>query len=174
MKQKNFLFAILFSLGVTGLHAQKPKGDPWIFQAYQELYYRQPNAWELNIRNYGDGSWKNYGELKSYIQQYQNSQKFQGLSVRTINLSNGQVAALFNKDGRAVAVDLITNDGGSIVASGAGNIVASGAGNIVTNASGNITGLLGVYFGPSSTKVLVSGPGAGVYKTSGSGALIIK
>ena len=42
------------------------KGDPWIFQAYCELYNRTPTALEVNIGNYNQGSWNNYGELKNY------------------------------------------------------------------------------------------------------------
>src|ERR1043165_1695557 len=49
------------------------KGDPWIFQAYAELYDRPPRALELDINLYNGGSWNNYNELKGYIQQTQNA-----------------------------------------------------------------------------------------------------
>lgn len=171
MKHKLLLAIIFCFISITILKAQSLKGDPWIFQVYKELYNRQPNAWELNIHNYNNGSWNNYTELKNYVTQYQTAMRGQGLNVRTVNLSNGLVAALFNQNGKAIAIDLITNDGGSIVASGGGNIVASGAGNIVTNSTGNITGLSGAYFGGNRT---LQSTGTKVIPVSGNGALIIK
>lgn len=178
MKQKFILVAILFSLSFAKANAQV-KGDPWIFQVYQELYSRQPTAWEVNIKNYNSGSWNNYGELKGYIQQYQNSIKNMGISISTTNLKSGNVLALFNQNGKSIAADLITNDGGSIVASGGGNIVASGGGNIVASGGGNIvasgggniSSLLGVSFGSGRT---LQSTGTKVVPTSGSGALIIR
>ena len=170
MKQKLILGIILCFFSFSILKAQL-KGDPWIFQAYKELYSRQPTAWELNIQNYNLGSWNNYGELKTYVQNYQNSLSNAGISVSTISVNGNRTVALFNQGGKSVAVDLISNDGGSIVASGAGNIVASGAGNIVTNATGNITNLAGVSFGGKYT---VQSGNTKVIPTSGKGALIIR
>ena len=55
MKQKFLLIAFFFSLSVAKLNTQQLKGDPWIFQVYKELWGRQPNSWELNMRNYNNG-----------------------------------------------------------------------------------------------------------------------
>ncbi|WP_162427369.1 hypothetical protein [Pontibacter pudoricolor] len=45
--------------------------DPWIVQIYQQEFRRNPTADECNIRNYNDGSWASYADLKSYIKGYQ-------------------------------------------------------------------------------------------------------
>src|ERR1035437_4349529 len=153
-----FIVAFNFYAG-----AQQLKGDPWIFQAYKELYNLQPNAWELNIKNYNNGSWNNYGELKSYVVQYQRSLSQYNLSITTISLRNGQTAALFNQYGKSIAADVISNDGGSIVATGGGNLVAQGGGNLAS--------LPGVSFGSSYT---IKSNGTKVIPTSGKGALIIR
>ncbi len=164
-----FLFILVFNLNTDA----QLKGDPWIFKAYQELYMRPPMAAELTIQNYNGGSWNSYDQLKVFISNYQTNLRNQGVSIASTILSNGQAVEIIKRDGRAIAIALISQDGGSIVASGAGNIVASGAGNIVTNATGNFQGLKGIYFGPADTRV-VQGSGQAVIKTSGNGALIIK
>ena len=151
--------------------AQQLKGDPWIFQVYKELYSRQPNAWELNINNYNSGSWNNYGELKSYVVQYQRSLSQNNLSITTTSLRNGQTAALFNQYGKSIAADVISNDGGSIVATGGGNLVAQGGGNLVAQGGGNLASLPGVSFGSSYT---IQSTGTKVIPVSGKGALIIR
>ena len=133
MKQKIILLAILFSFGMSNLHAQQLKGDPWIFYAYQELYNRQPNAWELNIKNYNAGSWNNYDELRRYVKMYQISLRNNNLTVSTTTLASGNVVALFNQNGRSIAANLISQDGGGIIASGGGNIIASGHDFAVNN-----------------------------------------
>ncbi|MCY7290837.1 MAG: hypothetical protein LH615_01525, partial [Ferruginibacter sp.] len=69
MKHKLLLTIIICIFSFSFVNAQ----DPWIIQVYKELHNRQPSAWELNIKNYNLGTWNNYGELKSYIQEYQNS-----------------------------------------------------------------------------------------------------
>ncbi|MDQ6757128.1 MAG: hypothetical protein M3004_09345, partial [Bacteroidota bacterium] len=83
----------------------------------------------------------------------------------------GKSVAILNIDNKPRAADLISNDGGSIVASGAGNIVASGAGNIVASGAGNLKNLGGFSFGSASSKATASGS---VIKTSGSAAIIIQ
>lgn len=180
MKQKFLLIAILFSLSVAKLNAQQLKGDPWIFQVYNELYGRQPNAWELNIRNYNSGSWNNYGELKDYVKQYQYGLALQHIYVSTVTLQSGNTAAFFNQNYKSIAVDLITNDGGSIIAQGGGNIIAQGGGNIMTNAGGNVISpngstlsslIKGVSFGG---RYQVLEAGSTLIPTSGKGALIIR
>ncbi|HYH15556.1 MAG TPA: hypothetical protein VD794_10060, partial [Flavisolibacter sp.] len=44
--------------------------DPWIVQIYKSEFGREPNATECNIKNYNNGSWASYDQLKSYIRQY--------------------------------------------------------------------------------------------------------
>src|SRR5665647_895946 len=117
MKKKLFIaLFVLISVFHSTVEAQQLKGDPWIFQAYKELYNGPPTAWELNIQNYNGGSWNNYGELKNYIVQYQHSKGSQGLSISTTSLGNGKIAVLFNLNGKSIAANLITNDGGTIIA----------------------------------------------------------
>jgi len=67
MKQK-FLFLSLWAmLAFANVQAQC---DPWIVQAYKELYGRTPNANECNIRHYNNGSWNSYSELVMYIKKF--------------------------------------------------------------------------------------------------------
>lgn len=44
--------------------------DPWIVDIYKKELGREPNATECNIKNYNNGSWGSYDELKSYIKRY--------------------------------------------------------------------------------------------------------
>lgn len=44
--------------------------DPWIVQIYKNEFGREPNATECNIKNYNNGSWSSYDQLKGYIRQY--------------------------------------------------------------------------------------------------------
>ncbi|TCJ12653.1 hypothetical protein EPD60_15420 [Flaviaesturariibacter flavus] len=67
MKLKLFL-PVLASICFTAAHAQNC--DPWIKQAYKELFGREPNGTECNIRNYNNGSWNSYDQLKGYIKTY--------------------------------------------------------------------------------------------------------
>ncbi|MEP6674697.1 MAG: hypothetical protein ABJA78_06070 [Ferruginibacter sp.] len=169
-KKLLFVFSAAMLLSLTSM-AQAPKGDPWIFQVYKELYNRQPTAWELNIHNYNDGSWSNYNDLKTYIQNYQSALSTNGLTVSLQPMSNNRSAALFNQAGKTIAADLITNDGGSIVAQGGGNIVAQGGGNIVAQGGLNMKEVAGLGFGPKYTLQAV---GTKVIPVSGKVAFIIK
>lgn len=74
MKLK-FILLLLLSLSLLSVNSQAQQGDPWIHQAYRELYNRQPTAAELNIQNYNRGSWSNYAELKNHVANYQSSLK---------------------------------------------------------------------------------------------------
>lgn len=65
MNKKLFLTTMLIIFLSINVTAQSLTGDPWIFQAYKELYARSPNAFELNINNYNLGSWNSYPELKN-------------------------------------------------------------------------------------------------------------
>ena len=170
---KKSIFALLFLMLAFNLNsgAQQLKGDPWIFKVYKELWGIQPNAWELNIKNYNGGSWNSYAELKKYVSQYQNSMTTQGLSVSVKSLGDVKVAVVFNQNGRSIAVDLITNDGGTLIAAGAGNIAINSGSNLLANAGIVVNAnLAGASFGSRYT--LQSG-NTKVIPTSGQGALII-
>ncbi|GAA4733971.1 hypothetical protein GCM10023229_10110 [Flavisolibacter ginsenosidimutans] len=163
----SFLLCLLsFQLTV---HAQK--GDPWIFQAYKEMYKRQPQPWELNINLYNQGHWNNYNELKQYVQQYQSSLSNMNIVTRTVPVKNNQSVVLFDQNGKSIAADLITNDGGSVITIGGANVVAAGGGNVVASGGGNLKDLPGASLGGS--RQLMSGDKK-IIKTSGSGAIIIR
>ena len=49
-----------------------PAGDPWIIDIYKKLYNRAPNASELKVSNYNNGSWSSYQQLTELIKDYQN------------------------------------------------------------------------------------------------------
>ncbi len=66
------ILAMLVCSSFLSINAQA-QGDPWIHQAYKELYNRQPTATELNIKNYNQGTWSNYAQLKTFVQVYQSS-----------------------------------------------------------------------------------------------------
>lgn len=159
------------------------KGDPWIFSAYNELYKRQPNAWELNIKNYNNGSWNSYNDLKKYIQDFQNNMRNQKLEIKTSEQTWGDKKVTgFFINGQQVAVDLVSIDGGNVIAVGGGNVISTGGGNVVAPGGGNVVasgggniriaeGMPGVNFGGSYR---VQSSGAKVIRTSGQGALIIR
>jgi hypothetical protein len=181
MKKKLTLVMAIFAFVLHfSASAQNLKGDPWIFQVYKELYNRQPQAWELNIKLYNQGSWNNYAELKKYVQQYQASLSQNGLTTRTILLKGNQSSVvLFDQAGKSIAVNLITNDGGSVIAAGGGNVIAAGGGNVIAAGGGNVIAagggnlrdLPGASLG--SNRQLMSGDKK-IIKTSGSGAIIIR
>ncbi len=69
MKTKSFLLATLFvTLLFQNVKAQSC--DPWIVRAYNELFGEAPNSTECNIKNYNNGSWRSYEELRGHIQSY--------------------------------------------------------------------------------------------------------
>lgn len=115
----------------------KLSGDVWIFDAYKALYNRQPNAWELNIKNYNNGSWNNFNDLKSYVQNYQNLLRAQGIEIKTGGY-NGNVLVAFYKNGKQVAVNVVAAGGGNVVAAGGANVVAAGGANVVAAGGANV------------------------------------
>lgn len=135
MKHKLFLAIIFCSITFSTLSAQTLTGDPWIFQAYKEMYNRQPNALEINIRNYNSGSWNNYGELKQYILQFQTSLLQSGITISTVFVKNVAVVGI-RQNGQQVAVAALSLTGGQIVANDGATIVSGGAGNIVSGGAG--------------------------------------
>ncbi len=164
--------------------AEQLKGDPWIFKAYCELFSRAPIAWELNVNNYNNGTWNSYDELKKYIQDYSRSLSKNGITViptQAILRTGGKMSevdgALFLQNGKPIAANLISKNGGSLVAAGGGNIVAAGAGNLigldgatlVGNDGASLKNLLGVSFTKNYNLM-----GFTVIRTAGSSALVIK
>jgi hypothetical protein len=158
------------------------KGDPWIFQVYKELYNRRPNAWELNVKNYNNESWNNYGELKNYIQEFQNTTRKQNLDIKTGPWTNDNVVVGFFINGQQVAVNVVSAGGGNVVAAGGANVVSAGGANVVSAGGANVvaagggnilvnTGMAGVSFGG---RYGVQSSGSKIITTSGKGAMIIR
>jgi hypothetical protein len=174
IKRMAFVLAVCVLVFNFSLKAQNLKGDPWIFQVYQETYNRQPSAWELNINNYNSGSWNNYAELKKYVQEYQASIKNSGLSIGTQKSGNDKLLVGFVENGKLLAVNLISSDGGKVIAAGGGNVVAAGGGNAVAAGGANFrfdANTAGVSFGGKYQTV--SGAKR-IIPASGKGALVIK
>lgn len=67
---RKLLFTLILLTSITSLRVVAQQGDPWIIQSYKELYNRHPTQSELNIRNYNNGSWSSYTELKQYVSNY--------------------------------------------------------------------------------------------------------
>jgi hypothetical protein len=158
------------------------KGDPWIFQAYKELYNRQPNAWELNVKNYNDGSWNNYAELKKYVKEFGASMEKAGLIIKTAPGKDNTHYVVFEQNGKPIAIDLVSAQGGTVVAAGGANVVSAGGANVVAAGSGNVVAagsanfritndMAGINFG---SKYTVQSTGATIVASSGKGALVIK
>lgn len=173
---KKLLFFLLISL-TFNFAATAQTGDSWIKKIYNVLYMRDPNAFEYNIQNYNGGSWNNYDELQEYIKKYTSSLYANGINVKVLNIGSGKSVALVAQNGKYIAGNLITNDGGSIVAQGGGNIVAQGGGNltnvaeIVAQGGGNLNSLKGLGFGGNygtlaagATRIPVSGKIAWIIK----------
>jgi hypothetical protein len=166
------LFVLAFSVNGT---AQDLKGHPWIFEAYRELYFgREPNAWELNVNNYNGGKWSTYAQLKQYIREFQNSLKGKGVTITTENKGNDKILASFVQNGKLLAVDIVSADGGKVIAAGGGKVIAAGCGNAV--ASNGVTfqiteSTAGIGF---AGKYTIHSPGTTVIPVSGQASLIIR
>ncbi|MDQ3279331.1 MAG: hypothetical protein M3Q06_13460 [Bacteroidota bacterium] len=165
----------------TGNEGVVLTGDPFVVRIYQKLYSRYPTAWELNIRNYNNGSWSNYTQLKSYIQAYQNALTQQGLEIKTAPY-NGNLATGFFINGKQVAVNVVSAGGGNVIAAGGANAVAAGSANVVAAGSANAVAagganiainaqMAGVSFSSGRT---VQSAGSQIIRTSGNGAIVIR
>lgn len=160
----------------TSLKGPALNGDPWIFQVYNEVYNRNPNPLELNIKNYNGGTWSNYADLKKYVQEFQSSLMQGGITVSTAYVNNVAIVGIM-RNGQQVAVaalsltagQIVANDGATIVNGGAGNLVSGGAGNLIGQDGAGITvnpSMGGISFGSSytlqseSTRVIKSGKGS--------------
>lgn len=165
------LCVLFFNISVK---AQTLNGDPWIFQVYKEVYNRQPSGWELNIKNYNSGSWASYADLKKYVLEYQASIKKSGLSIVSKKIDDNRILTGFVKDGKLLAANIISPQGGNVVASGGANVVAAGGGNVVASGGLNLqitSNTAGVSFGG---KYAVQSAGTTVIPVSGKGAIIIR
>lgn len=180
MKRALMFFVVLEGIA-SAAFAQS--GDPWIKEIYMSTWGRSPTAMEYNIQNYNGGHWGSKAELMKYVYEFQKNLNSAGIAFKYSKpiVGNKVVVGIF-QNGTQIAADLISNDGGSIVAQGGGNIistngagiVAQGGGNIVAQGGGNISVLpstKGAGFG-GAYGVLAAG--TTVVKTSGSGAFIIK
>jgi hypothetical protein len=150
------------------------KGDPWIFQAYCEMYNRNPTAMELNIKLYNAGSWNSYSELKNYIKQYQSSLSNNGVKVLTGKANGKDAVVMLDNNNKVLAVSLLSLTGGNVIAAGGGNVIAAGGGNVIAAGGGNFTfssNTAGLNVGNVYT---VQSVGTKVIKTSGKGALVIR
>jgi hypothetical protein len=72
MKPTLYFFLLLFFILVKPVFSQTLTGDPMVFRAYKEIYNRQPNALEVNIKNYNGGNWYSYEELKNLYKRIPN------------------------------------------------------------------------------------------------------
>ena len=171
---KKVFLALLLIIGCNFI-ANAQTGDPWIKKIYNVLYMRDPTAFEYNSQNYNGGTWQSYDELQEYIKAYMTAMVKKHLKVNVQNVGSGQSLATVFQDGKLLAGNLISNDGGSIVAQGGGNIVAQGGGNlttitgIVAQGGGNLKDLKGLGFGANygplatgAVRIPVSGKGAWV------------
>lgn len=168
---------MLFVLALNFSVSAQPKDDPWIFNAYKEMYNRQPSFWELNILLYNGGSWNSYPQLKSFITEYQNSMSSQGITIK-IYTSGDKSLVAFDKGNKTIAVDLISNDGGRVLAAGGGNVIAAVGGNVIAAGGGNIVAGEAVNFSslggvlPSRTNSGMFSGGSIRVKSSGKGSLV--
>jgi hypothetical protein len=160
------------------------KGDPWIFKAYCELYNRVPTRWEINIKNYNNGSWASYDELKKFIQEYFSSLKANNLEVKMAKPQGAKsvtdLAVVFLIDGKIEAADLIGNDAGSLTALGGEELKAKGitkligmdGATLISDDGSTLKSLAAVNFLGAYT--VQSGDGSKTIKTSGKTTLVIK
>jgi hypothetical protein len=135
-------------------------GDPWIQEIYQELYGRTPNAWEYNVQNYVQGSWKNREELKQAIQQYQNNVKNAGMFIDLYDMGNGRFIVDLKVNGKSTAVSMIEGKGGNVVAAGGANVVSAGGANVVSAGGANVVSAGGAnVVAPGGANVVSAGGG---------------
>jgi hypothetical protein len=171
--KKLFILVAFFTIAFNFYgSAQTLKGDPWIFDAYREIYSRQPNAFELNIKNYNNGSWNNYEELKNYIKEYQASLSNQKMVIKTAVINKDKSLAGFFYNGKQIAASVVTHQGGNLIGMDGASLIGNDAGSLVGPDGGTISfkNLPTVRFSSSSSYSLKAGK---VIKTSGKGVLVI-
>jgi len=126
------------SKSAPNLSSSMVSGDPWIMQIYQQLYSRRPNSWELNIKNYNNGSWSSFEQLREYIQQFQKSMNDNGIRIETALLNESINLVVLKKGDKTLAVNILQNTGGNVVAAGGANVIAAGGGNVVAAGGANV------------------------------------
>lgn len=67
MRIKSFLLLVIICGLAVSSNAQC---DPWITKIYLQLYGRNPTPAECNIKNYNNGSWNSYDQLKGFVRNY--------------------------------------------------------------------------------------------------------
>lgn len=188
MKKSVFIFSVIALISLQSF--AQATGDPWIKKVYNVTWGREPTAMEYNIKNYGDGHWNSYNELMNFIYEYQKNINSSSISFKYSQKLNGnQVLVGVFQNGTQVAADLISNDGGSIVAQGGGNILAKSSTLIAPNGGTIVSPNGGTIVSPnggtiaiiSSTKGLgfsntytLQEAGTTVLKTSAKGVMVIK
>ncbi len=151
------------------------KGDPWIFMAYVDLYKRGPQALELNIKWYNNGTWNSYDELKKYVKEAQDNLTKLRVAVKQV-IDRGRVLAIIKKANMAkAAISIVSKKNGEITAKG-GKAVLAGISKILKDrakAEGvNVDGTEpGISVG---SKYRTQSAGVEIIPTSGNGAIIIE
>jgi hypothetical protein len=148
--------------------------DEGIFDAYKQLYNRPPFPFEGNKMLYNNGVWRNNQELKTYVQDFQNSLSNQRITLKTafINQTNNSLVGLF-LDGKQIAAQVISHNGGALIGNDGASIISDKSGGLIGQDGSSIAfkNMPQVSFGSSSSYKLQSGK---VIKTSGKGVLVIK
>lgn len=149
------------------------KGDPWIFMAYAELFDRAPNAFELNIKLYNNGSWNNYDELRNYVRNTQAVFQRVAAVVKQVSDGNGNFLAIIQRAAKT-AVSVVSNrgevkaKGGKAALAAAFDALRKAAKAKGIQLTGNEQG-----FAPSGKYVTLSGT-AELLPTSGNGAIVFE
>ena len=133
-------FLIAASLPGIGYAQAGPCADPWINQAFQQIYRRAPigggkNIGECDVTRYGNGHWSGYQDLVMKIEQHGTGSHAMPTTSTGSGLLGNSSAGLAGNGS-----SLVGSNGNGIVAQGGGNIVAQGGGNIVAQGGGNLVG----------------------------------
>ena len=150
--------------------------DPWINQAYQQMFRRAPQGsgatGECNISLYGGGHWSSFADLENKIRDAHTVRLHVDGAGALRSANGGLIAApgfvaklpngslLSPKPNQTVSVlsaGVIAAGGGNVIAAGGGNVIAAGGGNIIAAGGGNMTSqrsLMSVDGGPPVIPVL--------------------
>lgn len=170
MNKKLFIASMLIMLLNINANTQNLTGDPWIFQAYKELYGRSPTAFELNINNYNLGSWNSYPELKKYIQEFQGN----GYNIKVTTLTNDRSAAVFYEGNDPVAIALISNKGGGLISENSTALISVDHARLIGSDHATLNGLPLVSFTDVNSKSLLGVSKKSARKASGRGKIVFK
>lgn len=167
MKMHHCVMAGIFVLAAGGqAMALGPTNcrDPWIAQAYYQLYRRMPMAnssttEECDITHYNKGHWNTYGDLVRYIRAlagtggvYTGNAGYGApngnidLGVRSqdfvATVSARQFAGLPQRDSNGFK-EVYLNGNWYVIAAGGGNTIAAGGGNTIAQGGGNLASSTG-------------------------------